>query len=79
VMWMCLIGVLAICIKAVAFLFPCNWYIFQLILLMLGEAYTNYTVYTASASNHANANANTFSCKWDKLVQKYCKIIKTKL
>jgi hypothetical protein len=24
VMWMCLIGVLAICIKAVAFLFPCN-------------------------------------------------------
>jgi hypothetical protein len=34
---------------------------------------------TTHAAPDANTNANTFSCKWDKLVQQYYEILKAKL
>ena len=37
------------------------------------------TLVAAPADNGSTANANTFNHKWDKLIQKYRKIIRIKL
>jgi hypothetical protein len=37
------------------------------------------TIFAAPADNASTANADTFNRKWNKLVQKYREVIKTKL
>ena len=75
-------GVLAISTVAVNFLFPkfpCDRYIFLLVLFCECQVERAITLIAAPADKASAASADTFSRKWNKLVRKYREIIKTKL